>query len=64
MLLPLMRVILGQAAGQKRMGRAMVFIAIPGQPDPGTRAGLRRAGRLGPGSVVAILPALVLPRRP
>ena len=34
MLLPLVRVILGQAAGQKRMGRAMVFVAIPGSLTP------------------------------
>jgi EmrB/QacA subfamily drug resistance transporter len=30
MLLPLVRVILGQAAGKERMGRAMVFVAVPG----------------------------------
>jgi MFS family permease len=34
MLLPLIRVILGQAAGQRRMGRAMVFVAIPGSLTP------------------------------
>ena len=34
MLLPLVRVILGQAARQKRMGRAMVFVAIPGSLTP------------------------------
>jgi EmrB/QacA subfamily drug resistance transporter len=34
MLLPLIRVILGQAAGQQRMGRAMVFVAIPGSLTP------------------------------
>jgi EmrB/QacA subfamily drug resistance transporter len=34
MLLPLVRVILGQAAGQQRMGRAMVFVAIPGSLTP------------------------------
>jgi EmrB/QacA subfamily drug resistance transporter len=34
MLLPLVRVILGRAAGQRRMGRAMVFVAIPGSLTP------------------------------
>jgi EmrB/QacA subfamily drug resistance transporter len=34
MLLPLIRVILGRAAGQKRMGRAMVFVAVPGSLSP------------------------------
>jgi EmrB/QacA subfamily drug resistance transporter len=34
MLLPLVRVILGRAAGQERMGRAMVFVAIPGGLTP------------------------------
>jgi EmrB/QacA subfamily drug resistance transporter len=34
MLLPLVRVILGQAAGPKRMGRAMVFVAVPGSLTP------------------------------
>jgi EmrB/QacA subfamily drug resistance transporter len=34
MLLPLIRVILGQAAGQRRMGRAMVYIAVPGGLTP------------------------------
>jgi EmrB/QacA subfamily drug resistance transporter len=34
MLLPLARVVLGQAAGQDRMGRAMAFIAVPGGLTP------------------------------
>jgi EmrB/QacA subfamily drug resistance transporter len=34
MLLPLVRVILGQAAGKERMGRAMVFVAVPGGLAP------------------------------
>jgi EmrB/QacA subfamily drug resistance transporter len=34
MLLPLIRVILGQAAGKQRMGRAMVYIAVPGGLTP------------------------------
>jgi EmrB/QacA subfamily drug resistance transporter len=34
MLLPLARVILGQAAGKDRMGRAMAFIAVPGGLTP------------------------------
>jgi EmrB/QacA subfamily drug resistance transporter len=34
MLLPLVRVILGRAAGQERMGRAMVFVAVPGGLAP------------------------------
>jgi EmrB/QacA subfamily drug resistance transporter len=34
MLLPLVRVILGQAAGKERMGRAMVFVAVPGGLTP------------------------------
>jgi EmrB/QacA subfamily drug resistance transporter len=34
MLLPLIRVILGQAAGKERMGRAMVFVAVPGGLTP------------------------------
>jgi EmrB/QacA subfamily drug resistance transporter len=34
MLLPLVRVILGRAAGHQRMGRAMVFVAIPGSLTP------------------------------
>jgi EmrB/QacA subfamily drug resistance transporter len=34
MLLPLVRVILAQAAGQQRMGRAMVFVAVPGSLTP------------------------------
>ncbi|MBS2534725.1 DHA2 family efflux MFS transporter permease subunit [Catenulispora sp. NF23] len=34
MLLPLIRVILGRAAGQQRMGRAMVFVAVPGSLSP------------------------------
>jgi EmrB/QacA subfamily drug resistance transporter len=34
MLLPLVRVILGRAAGPQRMGRAMVFVAIPGSLTP------------------------------
>jgi len=34
MLLPLVRVILGRAAGQERMGRTMVFVAIPGSLTP------------------------------
>jgi EmrB/QacA subfamily drug resistance transporter len=34
MLLPLARVVLGQAAGQARMGRAMVYLAVPGSLTP------------------------------
>jgi EmrB/QacA subfamily drug resistance transporter len=34
MLLPLVRVILGEAAGKQRMGRAMVFVAVPGGLTP------------------------------
>jgi EmrB/QacA subfamily drug resistance transporter len=34
MLLPLVRMILGEAAGQARMGRAMVFVAVPGGLAP------------------------------
>jgi EmrB/QacA subfamily drug resistance transporter len=34
LLLPLVRVILGRAAGQQRMGRAMVFVAVPGGLTP------------------------------
>ena len=34
MLLPLVRVILGDAAGKQRMGRAMVFVAVPGGLTP------------------------------
>jgi EmrB/QacA subfamily drug resistance transporter len=34
MLLPLVRVILGQAAGKQRMGRAMVYVAVPGGLTP------------------------------
>ena len=34
MLLPLVRVILGQVAGRERMGRAMVFVAVPGGLAP------------------------------
>jgi EmrB/QacA subfamily drug resistance transporter len=34
MLLPLVRTILAQVAGQQRMGRAMVFVAVPGSLTP------------------------------
>jgi EmrB/QacA subfamily drug resistance transporter len=34
MLLPLVRVILGEASGKQRMGRAMVFVAVPGGLTP------------------------------
>jgi EmrB/QacA subfamily drug resistance transporter len=34
MLLPLARMILGQAAGRDRMGRAMVYLAVPGSLTP------------------------------
>jgi EmrB/QacA subfamily drug resistance transporter len=34
MLLPLVRVILGEAAGKQQMGRAMVFVAVPGGLTP------------------------------
>lgn len=34
MLLPLVRTILARAAGKERMGRAMVFVAVPGSLTP------------------------------